>query len=215
MTTFNVLIADDRRLFADGLKELLHQVRASLAFCVVGMAESGQDLVDIFSQCSPNLLLLNLHLGKPNEAIEALQSLQPLLHGTQIIGFCQAENLQVQRDAARYGVAVYLTDYCSSGDLFSAIETVTLGSHSLFGNTHHLEMPPKSSSAKMIQKYRLTSRELEIIQLLAQAMSNKEIGKELFISDQTVGVHRKNVMRKLNVNSVTGLLKLAYEHRLV
>jgi DNA-binding NarL/FixJ family response regulator len=66
-----------------------------------------------------------------------------------------------------------------------------------------------------LKKYSLTKRELEILELITQALSNKEIGKTLFISDQTVSVHRKNIMRKLGVSNTAGLIKTAYDHSLV
>ena len=56
---------------------------------------------------------------------------------------------------------------------------------------------------------------MEILHLIAQAMSNKEIAQELFISDQTVGVHRKNIMRKLGVSNTAGLVRVAYDNSLI
>lgn len=68
-----------------------------------------------------------------------------------------------------------------------------------------------SGSSKEI----LTKRELQILQLISQAFSNKQIAKNLYISVQTVGVHRKNIMKKLGVSNTAGLVKVAYEHALV
>jgi DNA-binding NarL/FixJ family response regulator len=64
-------------------------------------------------------------------------------------------------------------------------------------------------------KQKLTSREHEVLELITQAKNNKEIAKELFISDQTVGVHRKNIMRKLGVRNTINLIKFALENQLV
>jgi len=61
----------------------------------------------------------------------------------------------------------------------------------------------------------LTKREIEILRLITLAMSNKEIAKKLFISDQTVSVHRKNIMRKLQVSNTAALIKMAYDNSLV
>ncbi len=68
---------------------------------------------------------------------------------------------------------------------------------------------------RFTKKYNLTKRELEILKLITLALSNKEIAKELFISDQTVSVHRKNIMRKLGVSNTAGLLKIAYDNSLI
>ena len=81
----------------------------------------------------------------------------------------------------------------------------------------------EKTESDVIRKYedryhvrqKLTKRELEILKLVAQAKSNKEIAGELYISDQTVGVHKKNIMRKLNVRSTLSLIKYATEQNLV
>jgi DNA-binding NarL/FixJ family response regulator len=66
-----------------------------------------------------------------------------------------------------------------------------------------------------IKRHSLTKRETEILTLITQALSNKQIAEELYISDQTVSVHRKNIMRKLGVSNTAGLIKEAYENFLV
>jgi DNA-binding NarL/FixJ family response regulator len=68
---------------------------------------------------------------------------------------------------------------------------------------------------KFINKHSLTKREVEILRLITHAKSNREIGTELYISEQTVTVHRKNIMRKLNCNNATSLMKIAYEVGLI
>ncbi|NRA50975.1 MAG: response regulator transcription factor [Phaeodactylibacter sp.] len=70
-------------------------------------------------------------------------------------------------------------------------------------------------SDQFVNQHLLTKRELEILHLITDALSNKEIGKRLFISDQTVGVHRKNIMRKLGVTNTAGLIKAAHDHALI
>ena len=65
-----------------------------------------------------------------------------------------------------------------------------------------------------VKKYNLTKREFEIIRYIGQALTNKEIGDRLYISDQTVSVHRKNIMRKLRVNSTASLIKMVFEHHI-
>ena len=68
---------------------------------------------------------------------------------------------------------------------------------------------------EIFKKFKLTKREIEVLKLVGQAMSNKEIAKELYISDQTVSVHRKNIMKKLDVNSTASLIKFSFEHNLI
>ena len=74
---------------------------------------------------------------------------------------------------------------------------------------------PSKFDDKFVKKYNLTKREIEILRLITLALSNKEIAKKLFISDQTVSVHRKNIMRKLQVSNTAALIKMAYDNSLV
>lgn len=68
---------------------------------------------------------------------------------------------------------------------------------------------------RFARKFGLTRREIEIMRLIGQALTNKDIAEKLYISDQTVSVHRKNIMRKLSVNSTANLIKIAFENNLV
>ena len=68
---------------------------------------------------------------------------------------------------------------------------------------------------RFVRRYQLTKREFEVLKLVGQAMNNKEIAAVLYISDQTVSVHRKNIMRKLGVSNTASLIKMAYDNQLV
>ena len=82
-------------------------------------------------------------------------------------------------------------------------------------NTTEKTKEEKKFEDRFVKKNNLTRRELEILRHIAQAMSNKEIAEKLFISDQTVSVHRKNIMRKLGVTNTAGLIKTAYDNQLL
>ena len=103
--------------------------------------------------------------------------------------------------------------------LIEAIEEIMDGGR-FFGEGVKIHILPEDEKALLqpskfndtfVKKYNLTKREVEILNLITQAMSNKEIAKQLFISDQTVSVHRKNIMRKLQVSNTAALIKMAYE----
>ena len=88
-----------------------------------------------------------------------------------------------------------------------------------------LNITPKKNGVRKVEennfedrfllKKKLTKREQEVLELITKALNNKEIGERLYISDQTVGVHRKNIMRKLNVRNTVNLIKFAIDHQLV
>jgi DNA-binding NarL/FixJ family response regulator len=106
-------------------------------------------------------------------------------------------------------------------ELFWAIEEVING-HTFLGNGVALidmRMMPGAESAqpdkRFARKHGLTRREMEIMRYIGQALKNKDIAEKLYISDQTVSVHRKNIMRKLAVNNTASLIKIAFENNLV
>jgi DNA-binding NarL/FixJ family response regulator len=125
--------------------------------------------------------------------------------------------------ALKNGADGYILKSNEPDDLLFGIEDV------MSGNTYlapglHITPPNKKRVSSLIKsgyedrfviKQKLTTREHEVLELITQAKNNKEIAKELFISDQTVGVHRKNIMRKLGVRNTINLIKFAMENQLV
>ncbi len=216
-----IVIADDRRLLTDGLKSLLAQSTCDYEFRVIGMVENSEDLVEIFKRHQPDLLMLNLRLGEKTDITKALSNIQSQLNGAKIIALPTSEEFSptLQQDAARYGVTSFLSKYCGAKDCIFAINEVLLGrTYRHSSATESVEVSknnPQQAKATFIKKSRLTAREVQILELIGKAKGNKEIGKELFISDQTVAVHRKNIMRKLNVNNTPAILKLAYDNNMV
>ena len=108
-------------------------------------------------------------------------------------------------------------------DFYEAVEEVISG-NTYLGPGLHITPPngskvmsPKKSNYedRFVIKQKLTVREHEVLELITQAKNNKEIARELFISDQTVGVHRKNIMRKLGVRNTINLIKFAIDNQLV
>jgi DNA-binding NarL/FixJ family response regulator len=123
--------------------------------------------------------------------------------------------------AFKAGADGYILKSGTKDELFHAIEEVIDG-HTFVGrgvmlvdrhNGHGADtgMPDK----RFARRHGLTPREMEIMRYIGQALNNKDISEKLYISDQTVSVHRKNIMRKLGVNNTASLIKIAFENNLV
>jgi DNA-binding NarL/FixJ family response regulator len=151
-----------------------------------------------------------------------LPSLKKVSDQTRVLVMTMFDDPRMVKAAFKAGADGYMLKSGTQAELFRAIETVMEG-HTYLSSGVAMDKPHSNSQdtssgfldKQFAGKYGLTRREIEIMQHIGQALSNKEIAEQLFISDQTVSVHRKNIMRKLRVNSTASLIKIAFEHHLV
>jgi len=108
----------------------------------------------------------------------------------------------------------YVLKNISREELSAAIRKIASGGI-YFSDEVLSEMETASKTSRHSEEVNLTPREIEIIRLIEKEMGNKEIAETLFISERTVETHRKNIFRKTGINSLIGLIKYAYEHRLI
>lgn len=228
MKTLQTAFIDNEILLVQGINALLEQNNIS-GFKSVGHFHS---LNEFLSKCNEDCSLVITDLDIQDEdIIEHVPKIKKKYPESRVIILSNFDNYKLVRDTMKAGADGYILKKSSFGELIKCIEDVMDGqahignglkltpSRKLFGQNKD----KKEEEAVVIRKYedrfqvrqRLTKRELEILKLVTQAKSNKEIGAELFISDQTVGVHKKNIMRKLNVRSTISLIKYAMEQNLV
>lgn len=221
MKLLSVLVADHHPLFAEGIRSVLSVPVNQVSFNIIAVARTTEQVVGYLSEYRVDLLLLDLAL--PNAAdhnwLPDLKTRFPYLRVLIITN--QNDPLSVQSVLKR-GADGYLLKVVSKDELRNAIREVSEG-HQFIGRgvanpnvtgTAGIAAGPSSSELYFAKKYNLTRREIEIIKHIGQALTNKEIGDRLYISDQTVSVHRKNIMRKLRVNSTASLVRMVYENQI-
>lgn len=224
MQTLKTIIADDHAIFLEGLKTVLRRYSQDLQIQVVGEATNGFELIGLLKQKAADLLIFDLNMPE-KDGLEVLQFIRHSRISILTLALTMYETPKIVRSAFKAGVDAYVLKDKGIEPLFAGIREI------LSGNTYVSEgislsngLAMAKSSARQsrylsgdhfIKKHSLTKRELEILQLITQALSNKEIAKTLFISDQTVSVHRKNIMRKLGVSNTAGLVKIAYDNSLI
>ncbi len=224
-----VVLADDHPLFRTALESLLRS-STRFAFEVVGRADTGKACLAAVRRRNPDLLILDLNMPEM-DGLEVLQALDGRWSALKVMVLTAYDDCKLVKKAFSLGADAYILKTAQADDILRAAERVLEG-ETVLGEGVRLvnEGAPErrralqSSGARaangtfmdpFLRKQMLTKRELEVLRLISQAMSNKEIARKLFISDQTVSVHRKNIMRKLGVSNTAGLLKTAYENCLI
>ena len=218
------VIADDHQLFTEGLKNILRRTD-KFEFQIIGEAENGRDLLPILKRTYPDLLLLDLNMPE-TDGLDVLDTIRDNYGDMKILALTMYDEAKLVKSAFKAGVDGYILKNSDPYELLNAIDEVLKGKTYIGvgvqlvgarqnGKTFMADKERGKFEDKFIQKYNLTKREIEILKLISQAFSNKEIAQELFISDQTVSVHRKNIMRKLNVSNIAGLIKIAYDNSIV
>jgi len=208
MTEIRVVIADDHALFRDGLRKILALEKDIL---VVGEAANGDEATKVAERTKPDVLLLDLKMPK-GELVQNLLDVTARTPATRVVvltAFSDDENVL---NAAKSGAKGYVSKGVPSATLVQAIKSVHGGSPWIdkeipswetfleiaSGQTEARPMPtPRTDNAIGT----LTKRELEILRLVAEGLTNEEIGKKIFISEKTVKTHLTNIFDKLKVNN--------------
>ena len=215
----SILIADDHKLYVDSLVIALQQ-QTEPVLKVVATAWNGEELLTHLATKKPDILLLDLNMPVMNglDALPILRSDYPLLKTIIVTKYNDPkfvrECLQI------HDVAGYILKTSPLKELLDGILSVFKGQSYI---SRDLQLYPKDLAEEddvpvfeesFLARYNLTRRELEILSLIAQAKSNAEIADYLFIRPQTVGAHRKNLIRKLTMSSTAGLVRFAIENQL-
>jgi|SRR4051794_30400788 DNA-binding NarL/FixJ family response regulator len=201
----NVLIADDHPLFLAGVRDLLAREEG---FEVIGEARYGPEVLPLVSRLHPDLLLLDLRMpGLDGLAcLERVRARHPKLK-IVVLSMC-AEPEQIQA-AFKRGACGYVLKSIDANDLTSAIRQAVDGTaYHAFG----LPALDEDTSARLAG---LTEREIEIVKAVARGLSSQAIGKELWVTEQTVKFHLTNIYRKLNVANRTEAARWAFSQGFV
>jgi len=218
--TIKIIIAEDHPIFLEGLKSVLSK-NPHRQCDIIATAENGDDLLEVMRINTTDLVLLDMNMPK-KDGLEVLEYMAKRKWKLPILAVTMYDDPKIIRTAFKVGIDGYILKINAVDELYEGIEEVLLG-NTYMGkgvSLHAIGQSKKTAEEqkfedRFIKKNNLTRRELEVLRHIAQAMSNKEIAEKLFISDQTVSVHRKNIMRKLSVSNTAGLIKTAYDNQLI
>ena len=209
----NILIVDDHQVLADGIKALLSQEDD---FKIVHHCIDGRSTMDYLQEQElPKLILLDINLPDTN-GIQLCKDILEKYPSMKILALTMHHEPEMISQMVKAGVHGYLLKNTSQEELVSAIHKVYEGEN-YFSKTvtdRLLQgMQKQNKHTSSIQK--ITRREKEILKLIIEEMTTEEIAEKLFISPTTVISHRKSLLRKLNAKNTAGLVKAAYEFRLM
>jgi DNA-binding NarL/FixJ family response regulator len=210
-----VLVVDDQELFRRGLVMV---ISAEDDIEVVGEAADGVTAAEVAGATVPDVVLLDVKMPK-RTGIEACASIKEAAPSAHIIMLTNSEDQTDLYDAIRSGASGYLLKDASTDEVAQAIRVVADG-HSLISPamatkllTEFKQMSQDSKS--QVGAPRLTDRELQVLRLVARGSSNREIAKELFISDNTVKNHVRNILEKLQLHSRMEAVMYAVREKLL
>jgi len=208
--SLNVLLVDDHKIMRDGIKAIL---RHSDEFHVMAEAESGSEAVQICKKQRPDIVLMDIGLPGLN-GIETTTELLRLHPTIKIIILSMYDDENSVVGAIRSGARAFVLKKASDNDLLDALRTVAKGGSYLSPQVsdrllHRIQRGDLESKPTASALDGLSPRELQVLRLVAEGKTSKEIAVMLDLGLQTVRSYRKTMMKKLNVNNVAGLTQLA------
>ena len=202
MRRVTVLVAEDHPLMIEAIKMVLAE---SEDFEVVGVANSGMEVAGLVEQVQPDLVLLDLDLPELH-GLDVVRSLSASKSPAQVVIFSAHEEPKLIDAALRGGASAFITKRIDPRDLPAALRQAL--EPTLF---RPMKQPVLVNGDGPVE---LTERELDVLSALTDGLSNKAIGKRLWLSEQTVKLHLTSIYRKLGVSSRTEAIAMAYGRHL-
>jgi two-component system NarL family response regulator len=198
-----VMIADDHALFRRGLQMVLEQ---EPDIAVVGEAGDGQEAVDKAGETMPDVVLMDVRMPKRG-GIEATKAIKELMPHIKILMLTISDEEADLYDAIKAGATGYLLKEVSIEEVGNAIRSVQTGQSLISPSmaskllSEFATMVKRADEKQATPQPRLTDREMEVLKLVAKGRNNRDIAKELFISENTVKNHIRNILEKLHLHS--------------
>lgn len=211
----SVVIADDHHVVREGIALVLQQEGD---IKVVGQASNGEEAVTMIMQLNPDITILDISMPKLNGIQTAQKLIRDGFKG-KILMLTQYDKEEYVREAIQTGASGYLLKDSIKDEVITAIRKIMSGetffspSISKLLVDEYFQQLKRKTSSKSIPD--LTPRETEVLQLIAEGYSTKQIADKLYLSARTVDFHRANISQKLGLHDIAGLTKYAIRHGLV
>ena len=214
MDKITIIIVDDHSLMRQGLKQII-ELEDDMQ--VIGQAINGEEAIEMTKRLRPDVVLMDINMPIKN-GLQAIQELKENNISSKVIVLTIHEDREYLFKTLQMGAEGYVLKDAESGILISAIRSVFSGQNYIQPNmtrelvkeftriTKHDKVKPQENT--------LTEREIEVLELIAEGMLNKQIAKALYISEKTVKNHVSNIFKKLNVSDRTQAAIFALKHNI-
>jgi two-component system, NarL family, response regulator LiaR len=206
-----VLITDDHSVVRQGVRVFL-ETQPEIE--VLGEADSGQQAIDMCSELAPDVVLLDLLMPKMN-GVEATRQIKQVSPRSNIVILTSYHDDEFIVPAIKAGALSYLLKDVSPSELIAAVKKASVGEAVLHPQVAQKLMKGLRENAENQIVEELSKRELEVLQLVAEGLSNLEIAERLFISDKTVKSHVSNILGKLHLADRTQAAVYAWRNKVV
>jgi DNA-binding NarL/FixJ family response regulator len=212
MESYRIILADDHVLVRQGLRRIID---GTGDLEVIGEAADGLELLNLLNRSVPDMIVLDISMPRLR-GIEAIHEIKAVLSDVAILILTMHKEKEYLYLALSTGASGYLLKEDADRELFAAIDRIRQGKTYVSpyfseGLLDDLVQIRKAEGKLSVEADPLTTREREVVKLIAEGRSSKEIADLLFISVRTVDNHRANIMEKLNLKKATDLVKYAIQ----
>ena len=215
MNTFKskVLLVDDHSLVRAGLKSLINNIQG---FVVIAEAYSISSAMNALQTTAPDIIVTDIDMGSDN-GLELIKKIRPALPDVAIVVLSMHSSEELVTKALQLGASAYLLKEAAPEELSLALNAVINGQTFLSPNvsTKMINRFVRPPAAQPDPVKLLTDRQIQILTLLAQGVGTKEIAFQLDLSDKTVAAHRAQIMDRIGIRDLVGLVLFAVKHGLV
>lgn len=209
---YTILIADDHDIIREGIKNIL---RKQPDYEIAGEAENGEEVLEKVSALKPDILLLDITMPKKS-GLEILEQVQCLSRKTKILIISVHKADAYVMRALKAGVKGYLNKENAADDLLPALRKITAGQVYLSADASSTLLEKATKTPQdLAQESVLSDRETEVLRLVAEGKTAKEIADALFISPRTVENYKNNILQKLGFHKTSDLIKYAIKNKIV
>ena len=210
-----ILIADDHEIIRRGLKALL---ASRPGWVVCAETATGRESVVLAAEHRPEIVVIDISVPGLN-GLEATRQIRNRLPKTQVMILSAHYTDQLVREVLDSGARAYILKSVASRDLLNAVEALANNRSFFTSGAAQILIDgfctPASAAQPPLMRKRLSTREREIVQILAEGNSSKEVAVALGISVKTAETHRANIMRKLEMHSVSELVRYAVKNKMI
>ncbi len=208
---YKIIICEDHDIVVEGVRLVLS---GWPDFQLIGHAHTEAELLPLLEK-QPHILLLDLNLKK-QDGFQILNKIKPNYPNLKTLILTMYEDAFLIDKAKKLRANGYLLKNSSNGELLEALNHVTVsGEFFLPAGLQKHKLEQETYRDKFVEKMHLTSREIEIIRLVVDGKTGKEIAAQLFLSLYTVDTHRRNILAKLKLKNIADLVRFAFDHHLV